>query len=277
MYPLLRGFVIKMVIRQPLKIGIIGGTGLEKARFFQGKSLLSINTRFGKPSSKIIKTKFGTHEIFLLARHGLNHSITPSRVPYQANIASLKKLGCTHIIATSACGSLREKIKPGDLVFPDQFIDRTTQRASTFFDEDEVLHAPMAEPFCQMLRKDLVKIASKLKYRHHSKATIVTIEGPRFSTRAESKMFRLLGGDIINMSTVPEAVLAREAAMHYALIAMSTDYDCWRKATKAVDARMIFETMSKNVAKVEKILEATLGKIGNYSGCMCQNEISKII
>jgi len=272
---------------KPIKIGVIGGTGFENPTIFKKKRTIAVITKFGKPSSKLILSKIGDKDIVFLSRHNIGHSIIPSLVPNLANIAALKKLGCTHIIATTACGSLREKIKPGDFVFVDQFIDRTTKRQSTFFEKGHVLHVPMAEPFCPNLRKILAETAKKLKYRFHPKGTVVTIEGPRFSSKAESLMFQKWAGDVINMSTVPEVVLAREAGLHYAVIAMSTDYDCWHKTEKSVDASIIYEIMKKNVDKVEKLILEVIPKIKNYNvkddishtrydTCDCQSEISKI-
>ena len=194
---------------------------------------------------------------------------------YRGNIWALKEQGCTHIIATTACGSLREKIKPGHLVFCDQFIDRT-RRNSTFYDIDKVCHIPMAEPFCPKLRKTLAETASEMSLAHHKKGTVVTIEGPRFSTKAESNLFRQWSCDVINMSTVPEVVLAREAGICYATIAMSTDYDCWHKTEKPVTIDMILKTMHQNAENVKKLLLATIPKI-NHLDCKCKEDIKTAV
>ena len=180
-------------------------------------------------------------------------------------ISTRLKEGCTHILATTAVGSLREKIKPGDLVFADQFIDHTKHRPLTFHDE-KVIHTPMAEPFCKELRSLLVKTAKELKLRHHTKGTVITIEGPRFSTKAESHMFRSFGADVINMSTVPEVILAREIGICYQTIAMSTDYDCWKEGEEPVTWEMILSIMNKNSENVKKLLLKTISKI-KYNGC----------
>ena len=206
------------------------------------------------------------------SRHGKKHTINPSNVNYRANVMALKEQGCTHIIATSACGSLREEIKPGHFVFCDQFIDRTTKRNSTFYDADKVCHIPMAEPFCKKLRGLLAEAASELKLDFHKKGTVITIEGPRFSTKAESNMFRQWKADVINMSTVPEAVLAREAGICYAVVAMSTDYDCWHKSEEGVNIEMVLQTMHKNAENVKKLLLATIPKI-KYNDCQCKEDI----
>jgi len=185
---------------------------------------------------------------------------------------ALKEQGCTHIIATTACGSLREEIKPGHFVFCDQFIDRTTKRASTFYDSDRVCHIPMAEPFCPKLRGILAETAKEMKMDYHKKGTVVTIEGPRFSTKAESHMFRNWGADVINMSTVPEAVLAREAGICYAIVAMSTDYDCWHSTEEGVNIEMVLKTMHQNAENVKKLILAAIPKI-NYNECQCKEDI----
>jgi 5'-methylthioadenosine phosphorylase len=255
------------------KIGIIGGSGLEDPKILKDQMEIKADTVFGLPSSMLKTGKIGDRDVVILSRHGKRHTIMPTNVPFQANIQALKDAGCTHILATTACGSLREEIKPGDFVFIDQFIDRTTKRRSTFFEKDIVCHIPMAEPFCPNLRKLLYQQARRLGFRCHEKGTVVTIEGPRFSTKAESFMFRQWGGDVINMSTVPEAVLAREAGLHYAAIAMSTDYDCWRPSEEAVDVSMVVETFRKNVDKVKKLILETIPKIRDYRDCRCPADI----
>ena len=212
-----------------------------------------MDTPYGKPSDKLICGTIGDTEVAVLARHSRQHSLLPSKVPYRANIWALKEIGCTKILAATACGSLRREMKPGDLVFIDQFIDWTKSRITTFF-EDEVVHTPMADPFDAELREKCVKTARALGYRHHVSGTVVTIEGPRFSTRAESKMFRLMGADVINMSTVPEAPLANELKIPYQSIAMVTDYDCWKEDEEPVSVEMIIRRMQENSDKVIKML-----------------------
>src|SRR3989344_4634928 len=172
-----------------MKIGIIGGTGLDDPKLLQNCQEKEVTTKFGKPSSKLTLGKINGVDVAILARHGKEHNISPTKVNYRANIQALKDEGCTHVIVSTACGSLKENIKPGDFVFIDQFIDRTTRREQTLFD-DRVHHAPMADPFSKELRQLFAVAAEKLGYRYHEKGTIVTIEGPRFSTRAESQMFR---------------------------------------------------------------------------------------
>ena len=217
-----------------LKIGLIGGTGIGQALLdgHQGAAH-DIDTPFGKPSDAIIETQVNGVPVFLLHRHGPGHLLNPSQVPYRANIFALKQLGVTHIIASGAVGSLREEFKPRDLVVVDQLIDKTCQRAGTFFDKAAV-HVEFAEPFCPLLRNLLLEAgvqlaASDSPFHTHDRGCYVVMEGPAFSTRAESLMHRLWGGDLIGMTALPEARLAREAEIAYALVALVTDYDCWKK------------------------------------------------
>jgi 5'-methylthioadenosine phosphorylase len=251
-----------------IKIGIIGGSGMDDPRLMKDIREKKVKTPYGSPSSPLTVGKIKGIDTVILARHGKNHSIYPTGVNFRANIHALKKEGCTHILATTAVGSLREKIRPGDLVFVDQFIDFTKHRPLTFHDE-KVIHTSMAEPFCKNLRSLLISSARKLKLRHHTKGTVVTIEGPRFSTRSESYMFRKLGADVINMSTVPEVILAREAGICYQTIAMSTDYDCWKEGEEPVTWEMILSIMSKNAENVKKLLLKTISKITNTE-CECR-------
>ena len=260
-----------------VKIGIIGGSGLEDPKILKEQEEVESKTVFGKPSSVLMIGKIKGIEVVILSRHGKKHTFMPTNVPFQANIQALKDVGCTHIIATTACGSLREEIRPGDFVFIDQFIDRTTKRRSTFYEKDVVCHIPMAEPFCKNLRKLLFNQARDLGFSCHKKGTVVTIEGPRFSTRAESFMFRQWGADVVNMSTVPEAVLAREAGLHYAAIAMPTDYDCWKTGEKPVDAMMVVNTFKENVQKVQKLILETIPKIKEYEDCPCTKDIKTAV
>lgn len=236
-----------------LKIGIIGGSGLDDPKLLKNPKEEEVDTDYGRPSSTITTGKIKGVEVAIIARHGKKHTILPTKVPFRENIAALAKIGCTHILATTAVGSLRTRIKPGDIVFPDQFIDFTKHRNVTFHDE-EVVHTSMSDPFCGYLRGLLYDAAMELDLSCHNGATVVTIEGPRFSTRAESHMFRLLGADVVNMSTVPEVVLAREAKLCYATIAMSTDYDCWKDNEEPVTWDMIVRIMKENAENVKKLL-----------------------
>jgi 5'-methylthioadenosine phosphorylase len=216
----------------PLKIAVIGGTGLGNAFAAENGQHHHVDTPFGKPSAAILQVQWAGNQVFLLKRHGEGHALNPSQVPYQANIFALKELGVTHIVASGACGSLREHIAPGHLVIPDQIIDKTYKRANTFFTHAAV-HTELSEPFCPIMRKWLLSAVSSLQQDEpgtivHDKGTYVCMEGPAFSTRAESHMHRAWGADLVGMTAMPEARLAREAQIAYALVNLPTDYDCWR-------------------------------------------------
>jgi 5'-methylthioadenosine phosphorylase len=240
---------------EKLKLGIIGGSGLDNPDLIKNYQKFSIITEYGIPSSDITAGNISGAEVYILARHGINHEIPPSAVNYQANITALKKLGCDYILATTAVGSLREEIKPETLVFPNQFIDFTKQRKGTFFTEiGNVTHTQMSMPFDEKLRDILCNLCNELKFEYSRDKTVITIEGPRFSTVAESKMFQQWGADIINMSTCPEVILANEAKIPYQIIAMSTDYDCWKKGEEPVTWEMILKRMTNNAEKVKTLL-----------------------
>lgn len=253
---------------ETIKIGIIGGSGMDDPRIIKESREKKVTTPYGKPSSPLTVGKIDGVNVVILARHGKKHSIYPSGINYRANIHALKKEGCTHILATTAVGSLRGRIKPGDFVFVDQFIDFTKHRPLTFHDE-QVIHTPMSDPCCPVLRSLLVSSAKELKLKYHGKGTVITIEGPRFSTRAESHMFRTLGADVINMSTVPEVILAREVGICYQPIAMSTDYDCWKEGEAPVTWEMISAIMARNAENVKKLLVRAIGKI-KFTECSCR-------
>jgi 5'-methylthioadenosine phosphorylase len=247
-----------------IKIGIIGGSGLDNPNILEQSSDIEVDTPYGKPSSPLKSGKIHGVEVVLLARHGREHTIPPTHVNYRANIRALKDAGCTHIIATTAVGSLKEEIGRGDIVIVDQFIDFTRRREVSFFDSFEPhnpKHTPMAEPFNKDLRKLLNDGCFELKIKHHKSGTVVTIEGSRFSTRAESKMFIQWGADIINMSIAPEAILANELGIPYATIAMSTDYDCWKNDEAPVTWEAILKIFAQNVDKVTKLLMHVIPKI----------------
>ncbi len=247
-----------------VKIGIIGGTGLDNPAILKHAQDTAVETPYGLPTSTLTTGMIEGIEVAIIARHGKNHSIFPSKVNFRANIWALKERGCTHILATTAVGSLREEIKPGHLVFPSQFIDHTKKRELTFFDEGVVVHTPMADPFCSNLIDLCSLSAGNLKIPFHRDKTLITIEGPRFSTKAESHMFRGWNADVINMSTVPEVNLAREKKMHYAAIAMSTDYDCWREGEESVTWEIIMKIMQRNADQVINLFLETIPKIRDY-------------
>ena len=213
-----------------IRIGIIGGSGLGEALGGEEGRTHDLDTPFGRPSSTIVETRWADTPVFLLPRHGPGHVLNPTAVPYRANLFALKSLGVTHVLASGACGSLREDIHPGELVILDQIIDRTTRRAGTFY-ERAAVHVEFADPFCPVMRRWLLGAAGRAdgeRTRVHDGGCYVCMEGPGFSTRAESRMHRQWGGDVIGMTLMPEAKLAREAELAYAAIAMPTDYDSWR-------------------------------------------------
>jgi 5'-methylthioadenosine phosphorylase len=247
-----------------VKIGIIGGSGLDNPDILKDAKDFDVDTQYGKPSSPLKQGKIHGVDVILIARHGREHTIPPTQVNYRANIQALKDQNCTHILATTACGSLREKIERGDLVILDQFIDFTRLRKVSFFEEfapGDMKHTPMADPYSEDLRKILIETANELNIKHHERGTVVTIEGPRFSTRAESEMFRIWGADVINMSIAPETILANEAGIPYAAIAMSTDYDCWKVDEAPVTWEEILEVFNKNVNNVIDLITNSIKKI----------------
>ncbi|MBW3022605.1 S-methyl-5'-thioadenosine phosphorylase [Candidatus Woesearchaeota archaeon] len=245
------------------KIGIIGGSGLDNPKMLSEYEEKKVTTPYGEPSSVLTCGKLNGVKVVILSRHGKKHTIPPTQVNYRANVWALKKEGCTHILATTACGSLREQIGRGDFVILDQFIDFTRHRKTSFHEDFEKgpKHTAMAEPFDKKLRKVLVDTAKELKYKVHGKGTLVTIEGPRFSTKAESHMFRAWGADVINMTVASEAVLANEMNIPYAAVAMSTDYDCWKEDEKPVTWQEILKVLLLNSRKVKKLLIKTVAKV----------------
>jgi len=249
-----------------MKIGIIGGSGLDDPKILQDAKEIDVETQYGKPSSQLTTGTIDGVDVVLLARHGRRHTIPPTQVNFRANIQALKDQGCDCILATTACGSLKHEIGRGDFVILDQFIDFTRHRKITYYEEfpaggENAKHTAMPDPFSEKLRKVLIKSAKELGIKTHEKGTVVTIEGPRFSTRAESKMFRVWGADVINMSVAPECILANEAGIPYAAVAMSTDYDSWKEDEKPVTWEEILETFNKNVDKVKKLLIETIKKL----------------
>lgn len=243
------------------KIAIIGGTGFENPDILKNPQSAAPETPWGKPDADIKTGIIGAVEVCLLSRHGRDHTIPPTQVNNRANIWAIRELGCSHIIATTACGSLRKKIAPGDLVIPDQFIDFTRFRVNTFFDRfipGQLNHVAMAEPFDAPLRKLLADAAERLNLCFHPSGTVVTIEGPRFSTRAESRMFRTWGADIINMSTAPECILAKELGIPYAAVALSTDYDSWMEEKPPVTWEEVLSVFNKNVDRVTRLIISVL-------------------
>jgi 5'-methylthioadenosine phosphorylase len=255
-----------------MKIGIIGGSGLEDPKILEDFGIKEVETPFGKPSSPLTTGRIKNIDVVIISRHGPKHEITPTEVNNRANVFALKDEGCKYIIATTAVGSLREEIKRGDFVILDQFIDFTKQRKETFFDKFEFgpIHTQMANPFSEELRKKLIESAEKLKFPVHKKGTVITIEGPRFSTKAESNLFRQWGASVVNMSIAPEAILANEAEVPYSVIAMSTDYDSWKEDEEPVTWNEIKYIMKENAEKVKKVILETINSFSR------EQEINKL-
>ncbi len=246
------------------KIGIIGGSGLDNPEILKDETELDLTTPYGAPTSTIKRGRIGDKQVFLLARHGREHTVPPTQVNFRANVHVLKELGCECILATTAVGSLREEIDRGHLVILDQFIDFTRHRFVTFhevFEPHRAMHTPMSEPFDARLRSIFRDVCEELGFPHHKTGTVVTIEGPRFSTRAESRMFRQWGADVINMSIAPECVLANEIGLPYAAVAMSTDYDCWKTDEAPVTWEEILRIFHLNAEKVTRLLVESIGRL----------------
>jgi 5'-methylthioadenosine phosphorylase len=244
-------------------VGIIGGSGLDDPDILKDPRAIEMETPYGVPSSDLMSGRINGVDTLILARHGRKHQFSPTQVNNRANIDALKRAGATHIIATTACGSLKQKIDRGHLVVLDQFIDFTRFRKNTFIDsfEREAVHTAMAHPFDDTLRKSLYDSAKTLALDVHERGCVVTIEGPRFSTVAESKMFCLWGADVINMSTAPEAMLANEAGIPYAAVAMSTDYDCWKEDEAPVTWDEILAVFNQNADNVKRVLVNAIGNL----------------
>ncbi|MFA4880083.1 MAG: S-methyl-5'-thioadenosine phosphorylase [Candidatus Doudnabacteria bacterium] len=252
------------------EIGIFGGSGfyqlLSRAR------QIEINTPFGKPSGKITLGNYQGKKVAFLPRHGEKHEFPPHKIPYRANLWAFKKLGVKQIIAPCASGSLTSKIKPGDFVICDQFVDRTWGRNDTFFDGPKVVHPPMADPYCPSLKKIAIKTCEALQIPHHNEGTIVVIQGPRFSTRSESKWFQSQGFEVINMTAYPEVALARELAMCYINIALITDYDTGLEGYQnisPVTATEVIKVFQQNIQKVKKIIFKMVENLPKYRTCPC--------
>ncbi len=263
------------MVRKDSVIGIIGGSGLYSIEGLKVIKEVRLKTPFGRPSDKYTLAEMQGKKVIFLPRHGRHHTISPSMINYRANIYGFKYLGAEKIISVSACGSLKDEIKPLDFVVPDQFIDRTNQaRKSTFFSQGAVAHIGFSHPVCPDLAKVLYKAAKKAGVRVHLAGTYINIEGPAFSTLAESKLYRKWGADIIGMTNIAEAKLAREAEMCYATLAAVTDYDCWHKSHKTVTADMVIKNLTKNVQNAKKILKFAVGLIGKTpSKCSCSQAL----
>jgi len=251
------------------KIGVIGGSGLYNMDALEDVRSVSVKTPFGEPSDEYITGRLGDVEMVFLPRHGKEHRLLPSEINYRANIYGMKKLGVTAIISVSAVGSMKEDIHPGDMVIVDQFFDRTKSRDSTFLGNGVAGHVEFAHPVCGDLSKVLYGAAKEAGATVHMGGTYVCIEGPQFSTRAESLVYRSWGVDVIGMTNIPEAKLAREAGICYATIALSTDYDCWHEEEESVTVEMILETIKNNVATARDIIRHAAPGAGSECSCGC--------
>lgn len=248
-------------------VGLIGGSGLYQLPGITDLKTLEVDTPFGAPSGPLTVGRLGSVQLVFIARHGPGHTLLPSEVPYRANIFALKQQGVSWAISVSAVGSLREDIAPGDVVLPDQFIDRTKGiRDSTFFGKGVVAHVPFGDPICSTLRRHLYDAAVGEGATVHNGGTYVAMEGPAFSTRAESQLYRSWGGSVIGMTNLPEAKLAREAGLSYATLAMATDYDCWHPQHDQVNVAQIIETLMANVSLAQKIVARALPQIASHRG-----------
>ncbi len=260
------------------KIGIIGGSGLYKIDGIEGVKTVSVVTPFGLPSDKFITGKLEGREIVFLPRHGVGHRIPPSRINYKANIYGMKKLGVERIISVTACGSLRKDFAPLDFVIPDQFVDRTNQaRQMTFFDTGIVAHISFSDPVCGDFARIVYKSAKDAGVTAYLGATYINMEGPAFSTRAESELYRKWGMDIIGMTNISEAKLAREAEICYVTLAAVTDYDCWYKSKEPVTIDMIVANLTKNVDNAKKIIKEIVRKTQSDRKCGCANALKDAI
>ncbi|MCH8898094.1 MAG: S-methyl-5'-thioadenosine phosphorylase [Chloroflexi bacterium] len=256
---------------------VIGGSGLYEMEGLENIDFVEIDTPFGKPSDAIVLGTLEGESVAFLPRHGRGHRLNPSHIPVRANIYALKTLGVQRIISVSAVGSLKEEFAPLDLVVPNQLIDRTRQRASSFFDEGMVVHVGFAEPFCSETSQVIHRAAQELNLTVHPGGTMVVMEGPAFSTKAESFMYRSWGADIIGMTALPEAKLAREAEMCYATMAWITDYDCWHESTETVTVEMVVQNLLKNVANSKEMIRRVVTKLSGERTCPCASSLRDAI
>jgi len=259
------------------KIGVIGGSGLYEMEGMTDIEEVSLETPFGKPSDAIIIGSLEGKRVAFLPRHGRGHRLSPSELPARANIFALKLLGVERIISVNSAGSFKEEIRPGDMVIPDQIIDRTTSRVNSFFGGGVVVHAPFADPFCPVLSQILYEATQEVGVKVHKGGAFVAMEGPSFSTRAESRLYRSWGASIIGMTVLPEARLAREAEMCYASLACVTDYDSWHERYEVVTADLIIETLHKNIDNAKRIIKLAVSRIPQNRECQCPTALRNAI
>jgi 5'-methylthioadenosine phosphorylase len=262
-----------MTMSENLVVGVIGGSGLYEIDGLTDVREVRLSTPFGEPSDAFIQGTLGGVRMVFLPRHGRGHRISPSEINFRANIWGLKKLGVNRILSISAVGSMREDVHPGDFVVIDQFIDRTRHRPDTFFTDGVVAHVMFADPVCHEVRKVFLTAAAKVGVKAHDGGTYVNMEGPQFSTRAESKLYRSWGVDVIGMTNLQEAKLAREAEICYATLAMATDYDCWHESHDAVTVEAIVAVMHKNVGNARNVIKAAVPLFAKQRTCGCANAL----
>jgi len=258
-------------------LGVIGGSGLYNFEGLENQHTIEIETPFGKPSTSVVVGDLNGKSVAFLARHGIGHTITPSEVNYRANIYALKSLGINKVISVSACGSLREDYAPGDIIIPDQIFDFTHKRHRSFFGEGIVSHVSVADPFCKNLSAQLQNSLSKENVKVHMGGTYIAIEGPRFSTKAESHLYRSWGMSIIGMTAAPEVFLAREAELCYATMAHITDYDVWHETVEPVTIEMVIKTLLSNTAVAQKSIVNLVENLAEDDECECHQSLKNSI
>ncbi len=259
------------------KIGVIGGSGLYKIEGMTDIEQVDLDTPFGKPSDTITIGRLEGVGLAFLPRHGKGHRISPTGIPVRANIYALKSLGVEYIIAINAVGSFKSEVKPGDLVIPDQIIDRTRSRVNSFFEEGIVAHIQFADPFCPVLSQILYQAAVEVEASVHQGGTYVAMEGPAFSTRAESRLYRSWGADVIGMTALPEAKLAREAEICYSIIAGVTDYDSWHEESEPLLIEVLVRTLHQNVDTIKKIIKLAITRMSEKRSCQCATALETAI
>ena len=259
------------------RIGVIGGSGLYEIEGLHDVETIELITPWGKPSDSLVKGILNDTELIFLPRHGKGHKITPSEINYRSNIYAMKMLDVDWIISVSAVGSMKQEIAPGHIVIPSQFIDHTKKRESTFFGDGIVAHVSMAEPVCNQLSQVLFNAAFDAGATVHKGGTYICIEGPQFSTKAESELYRSWNVDVIGMTNMPEAKLARESEICYTTLALSTDYDCWHEEHDDVTVEDIIETLQKNVEMAKKIIKNVVGIIPEQKKCDCSSALRNAI
>ncbi len=267
----------RIPMNEKIRIGIIGGSGLYNMEELSDVTTVMLDTPFGQPSDEYVMGNLGGVRVAFLPRHGRGHKFTPSEINFRANIHGFKQLGASHIISVTAVGSLKENIQPLDIVIPDQFFDRTRNRESTFFGDGLVAHVAFAQPVCPELASLLHETAVETGAKTHKSGTLICIEGPAFSTRAESNLYRGWGMDIIGMTSLQEAKLSREAEMCYAALALVTDFDCWHENECDVTVKTVLQNLNKNISHAKKIIQNIVPKIPEKRDCLCATALENAI